>query len=739
MRRFRSPFFLIGLSGFFLLLILSRIPSLQAAVLTVTVEDPVTLYGQVGVDFNAQFQVNGVTPVADDYAFTVTAGTLPTDTSLYENTGQLDGIPAVGSEGQYPITLTVTDPDNAADASAPTNFTICVGIGISPAALPAIIATQAYGPVNITTTCGSGDVDFMLTGAPTGIVIDAETGVISGTTTQEGPFTLRVTATDEAGRSSFKDYPVTSTYPALVPNPANLPAGFLNTVYNNNANGVTVTFTNRPAPLTVTVLSGAGETTLPAGLTVTPSNGQFVLKGTPTVTGNSFKVVVRVTDANNRSTDLTFPFTVSLPSLTITPTTIPNATVGVAYSQQLTASGGSGTYTFSLAPGSTMPAGLSLTSTGLIDGVPTAAPGQYAFTVNVFDTSTPQRSGTRVFNLLIVGGLTPAYSSIPPVGGIISFGLVTTPGAEVSQALVITNSGTANLSVSAPSTGPIFTGVSAADFRFSGNVIPPFGVSPGGSATVVIVCRPSSTLFASIAVMTFRTNDPLRPNVSYELRCNTTVPTATPGVGTPTAIPGTARPSVEVLGRATGVVTETPDTFARLTFVKGLALRSGPYLGATMLGILRRDKDYPVLAMNGGDGGGNFNWYLVVDVDNERIGWASGRYLILKGDPNIPFTQTIFDQIDNAKDVKARLTIFGNVNIRARPSERMPVIHTTAYGTELEVIGRTQQAGITQWVQVRFYDTNTGRPIVGWVYYNFNAPELMKLTGIAPLDAVPLR
>jgi hypothetical protein len=56
-------------------------------------------------------------------------------------------------------------------------------------------------------------------------------------------------------------------------------------------------------------------------------------------------------------------------TITITPTTLPDASGGNAYSQQLTASGGTGPYTYTLLSG-TLPTGLSLSSSGLITGTP---------------------------------------------------------------------------------------------------------------------------------------------------------------------------------------------------------------------------------------------------------------------------------------------------------------------------------------------------------------------------------
>ena len=69
-----------------------------------------------------------------------------------------------------------------------------------------------------------------------------------------------------------------------------------------------------------------------------------------------------------------------LATLTIAPIYLAVATVGTAYSSQLTASGGTAPYSFSVVAGS-LPAGLTLSSGGLISGTATAAAANANFTV----------------------------------------------------------------------------------------------------------------------------------------------------------------------------------------------------------------------------------------------------------------------------------------------------------------------------------------------------------------------
>lgn len=67
----------------------------------------------------------------------------------------------------------------------------------------------------------------------------------------------------------------------------------------------------------------------------------------------------------------------------------PSATQGAAYSAQMQPAGAQGNVTWSLATGSSLPAGLNLASNGLITGsvAPTVAVGNYPFTVQAMDSA----------------------------------------------------------------------------------------------------------------------------------------------------------------------------------------------------------------------------------------------------------------------------------------------------------------------------------------------------------------
>lgn len=76
----------------------------------------------------------------------------------------------------------------------------------------------------------------------------------------------------------------------------------------------------------------------------------------------------------------------SCSAIAITPATLPAGTQGIAYSQTLTATGGTAPYTFGVTSGST-PAGLTVSTAGVVSGTPSSA-GSSTFTVQATDAST---------------------------------------------------------------------------------------------------------------------------------------------------------------------------------------------------------------------------------------------------------------------------------------------------------------------------------------------------------------
>lgn len=100
------------------------------------------------------------------------------------------------------------------------------------------------------------------------------------------------------------------------------------------------------------------------------------------------------------------------PAIGFTAASLTNATVGAAYSQQLAAAtGGTPAFTYTLAPGTTLPAGLVLSSTGLISGTPTAIAAAAGY--SIVATDSKGCTATASFNLTVTPALQLPPATLP--------------------------------------------------------------------------------------------------------------------------------------------------------------------------------------------------------------------------------------------------------------------------------------------------------------------------------------
>jgi hypothetical protein len=142
-------------------------------------------------------------------------------------------------------------------------------------------------------------------------------------------------------------------------------------------------------------------TGLPAGMSIDPSGG--TISGTPTTAGTS-SVVVTVSDVFNQTSSVTFSWVV-LPALVAANQTTQTSTVNAAISGlQMTATGGTGTYTNWSASG--LPSGLSISpTTGKITGTPKVVGTSSNVVVTVTD-SAGNTDATTAFSWVVVSVLT---------------------------------------------------------------------------------------------------------------------------------------------------------------------------------------------------------------------------------------------------------------------------------------------------------------------------------------------
>ncbi|GAA4424744.1 beta strand repeat-containing protein [Acidovorax lacteus] len=276
--------------------------------------------------------------------------------------------------------------------------------------------------------------------------------------------------------------------------------------------------------------------------------------------------------------------------VTLSPTTLPGATVATAFSQTLTASGGTGPYSFAVTAGA-LPPGMVLASGGLLNGPPSAG-GTFNFTVTATDSSGAPGpySGSQAYALTVApatvtlspaslpgGTRTVAYNaSVTASGGTTPYQYTVTAGALPGGLTLSTNGvitgtptavGTFNFSITATDastgTGP-YTGtrgysITVADatpvaansshtvaYGSSNNTVP-LSIT-GGTPTSLTLVTPPTRGSATVTGATLQ----YTPNAGYA-GPDSLAYTASNGTGTS----GTATVSLTV---SSPTITATPGT-----------------------------------------------------------------------------------------------------------------------------------------------------------------------------------
>ena len=450
----------------------------QSITITVTAPPALTITtatlpaGTTGTVFSQTLQATGGVP---SYTWSKSAGNLPAGLSL-SSAGVISGTPSGTFTGTSSFTVTLTDSQTPAHGTTSANLSITVSappLSVTTTSLAGGTIGTAYSNQNLQATGGIAPYTWAVTSGslPVGLSLNAATGVISGTPggTFVGTDSFTVTVTDSetlTAKTVNANLSIAISVASLsVTTSGSLATGVVNSIYP----GATLQATGGISPYTWSVPPG----TLPAGLSLSSAG---VISGTPTTSATAnFTVTVTDSETPTAKTATANLIIVVNPAVVVTTTSLPAGVIGTNYSQTLTATGGITAYTWSVPPG-TLPAGLSLSSAGVISGTPTGTTtGATSFTVTVTDSESPAKTATAILSITISAPTLSVTTTSPLPAGVV--------GTAYSQTLHATGGAGAYTWNVPPGTLPAGLSLSSAGV-ISGTPTGPFVGASSFSCTV---------------------------------------------------------------------------------------------------------------------------------------------------------------------------------------------------------------------------------------------------------------
>jgi hypothetical protein len=312
---------------------------------------------------NAYYQVdlsatNGTSP----YSYIIQTGALPPGLSLDFQTGRISG--RATQIGTFSFTARATD---FYFNFATRDYTIVienVALTLIPSQLSNGTQNINYSSITFAAEGGTAPYTYAVTqgSLPTGMTLSAG-GLLSGKPTVAGSTTFKITVTDADNNTKSVNYSINIIPVLLSVSPTALNDAFVNVPYS-----VTFTASGGSAPYTFVLSSVANA----AGLTF--SNG--VLSGTPTQAG-TWIFNIDATDSNGNTGGRQFSLVI-LPNA-IVPMSVPIGLQSADYVLQFSVDNNYGEYSYSSL--TELPDGLSLSSDGLLSGIPTQS-GQFQVVLN---------------------------------------------------------------------------------------------------------------------------------------------------------------------------------------------------------------------------------------------------------------------------------------------------------------------------------------------------------------------
>ncbi len=342
----------------------------------------------------------------------------PAGMVINSSSGRIDWTPSLSQGGPYRLTLTVTDTKTRVAVQTFTLFIETQTVNSAPRFLSTALTSGNVGRLYSyglrATDPDAGDVlTYLLDTAPSGMTVNASTGLLQWTPASLGTFPVQVRARDLSGAAVTQSFSITVTNsnrgPVITSTPGT--TGTVNQTYSYPATatdadaGDTKTWSLRTAPAGMTVNAATGL------VLWTPNSGQL----------GAFPVVLEVRDTIGALALQSFTLTISTggsnnapPVFTSTPST--HAVVGQLYSYDANAVDPEGTaITFLLF---TAPGGMTINaSSGLVSWTPTLAQaGPQNVSVQARDASGTISSQNFTVTVEAVF-LDPVFQLISPTAG----------------------------------------------------------------------------------------------------------------------------------------------------------------------------------------------------------------------------------------------------------------------------------------------------------------------------------
>ncbi len=389
------------------------------------------------------------------------------------------------------VAITIPPATTLVVTASPTNQTVTAGGN-------ATFSASASGNAAVTvqweeSTNGGASYSPLANGAPySGVTTDTLTitGVPAGFSGRK----YRAAYTNSGGSANTVEATLTVNAGSTAPTVSTQPTNRTITAGTNTT--FTAAATGSPTPTV------KWQVQVPGGSFTDLSNGGVysgvttdtlsVTGATVAMSGNLYHAVY--TNSGGSATTNDVSLTVNSAAITVNPSTLPDPVLGSTYNQSVTASGGGGTYTFTVSTG-TPPTGLTLSPAGVLSGTPTDS-GTFNFTVLATDAfgSTGTRAYTLVVPLVVGptslpdGTRSVAYNqTITATGGTAPYTFAVTAGALPGGLTLDANTGVISGSPDTAST-----------FNFTVTVTN--GSGRTGSRAYTVVVAPSATVASVVRV-----------------------------------------------------------------------------------------------------------------------------------------------------------------------------------------------------------------------------------------------